>query len=339
MAPLIENNSLLAAWRALDGAATATGWRTIIVEKNGNCRLLAGRRFPGNEEAILVGFSTATVPHDKHLPQGHGFQVNRLERNLIGDGNVWVSLARLPVGSLDMFSLMAEDIVSFLKVRSADSEENIFRAFLNRIHAWQNFMNRGSLGILSGEAEIGLFGELIILKSLLTMGMPPIDVLNSWAGPSGGIQDFLVGTGAIEVKTTISPASFPAKISSLEQLDTSLIQPLFIAGVRLSLSESGMSLPEMAGSLRPFLTSDGIAASIYENRLIQAGLLEAHTGGYVRKFSHNNTAIFAVKDGFPKLTHENIPIEIGRANYELDLALIVEHSTELVDAVNILRGV
>lgn len=338
MAPQTENSGLLTAWRALDGVSTANGWRTIDLEMMGNCRLLAGRRFPGNEEAILVGFSTASIPNDKSLPQAHGFCVNRLERNLLGDGNVWISLARVPAGTLDMFSLMAEDIVAFLKIRHADSEENILRAFLSRIHAWLNFMNRGSLDILSAEAEIGLFGELLVLQGLLETGIPPIDVINAWQGPVGGVQDFLIGSGAIEVKTTIAPASFPAKISSLEQLDTSLVQPIFIAGVRLILDDAGVTLPEFAYKLRSQIDPDAAARSLYENRLIQAGLLEAHSGSYVRKFRHSYTYVFAVEESFPRLSQENVPIEIRRAHYELDLALINNHSSDLIAAIRILRG-
>jgi hypothetical protein len=338
MAPQTEIDSLLVAWRALDGTGTITGWRTINIMMHGNCRILAGRHFPGNEEALLVGFSTANVPHDKHLPQGQGFHTNRLERNLMGDGNVWVSLARLQAGSLEMFTMMADDIVCFLKVRSEESEDEVFRAFLGRIHAWQHFMDRGSLGILSPEAEIGLFGELIVLKSLLTFGVDAIDVLNSWVGPVGGIQDFLIGCGAIEVKTTISHNTFPAIISSLEQLDPSLIQPLFIAGVRLELRESGMILPEFSKILEKLLTGNRIAASMYENKILQAGLFNSHIGSYTRKFSHKSTDAYSVRDGFPRLTHESVSIEIKRVNYELDLSLTVGYRLELFDAVNILKG-
>jgi hypothetical protein len=156
---------------------------------NGNCRLLAGRYFPGNEEAILVGFSSVNVPPDRNLPQGHGFRVNRLERDIIGDGHIWVSLARLAAGSLDMFALMAEDIVNFLNSRAEESEDSIFHAFLGRIRAWQNFMDREGMGVLSAEAETGLFGELVILDKLISSGMSLMDAVNAWQGPVDGIQD------------------------------------------------------------------------------------------------------------------------------------------------------
>ena len=334
-----NTNTLRAAWRALDGSTGEGGWRTIPLEMKGNCRLLAGRYFPGNEEAILVGFRSVSVPQDKNLPQGHGFRVNRIERNIVADGHVWVSLARLTAGSLDMFALMAEDIVNFLNSRTTESEDSIFHAFLGRIRAWQNFMDREGAGILSAEAETGLFGELIVLDTLISTGMPTIDAVNAWQGPVDGIQDFLIGTGAIEVKTTASQGSFPAKISSLEQLDNSLVQPLYLAGVRVALHDSGMTLPAFAQTVRLKFSSDSTARSIFENRLIQAGLLEAHVDSYTRCFVHSSTVTFHVNEEFPRLTAGNVGIEIRKARYELDLALIKQPDAGIDRAIADLRGV
>lgn len=333
-----NGNTLRAAWRALDGSSGEGGWRTIPLEIKGNCRLLAGRFFPGNEEAILVGFSSVNVPQDNHLPQGHGFRVNRLERDIIADGHIWVSLARLAAGSLDMFALMAEDIVSFLSSRTTESEDSIFHAFLGRIRAWQNFMDREVAGILSAEAEIGLLGELIMLDTLIASGIPAIDAVNSWQGPIDGMQDFLIGTGAIEVKTTASQGSFLAKISSLEQLDNSLVNPLYLAGVRVALHDSGITLPMFAHAVRSKIASDSMARSIYENRLIQAGLLEAHAENYTRCFVHSSTVLFYVNEEFPRLTAGNVGIEIRKARYELDLALIKQPDTGIDKAIADLRG-
>ena len=334
-----NTTTLRTAWRALDGNTGEGGWRTIPLEIKGNCRLLAGRYFPGNEEALLVGFRSVNVPQDKNLPQGHGFRVNRIERNIVADVHVWVSLSRLAAGSFDMFALMAEDIVDFLNSRTTESEGSIFHAFLGRIRAWQNFMDRENVGVLSAEAETGLFGELIILDTLLVSGMPAIDAVNAWDGPINGIRDFLIGTGAIEVKTTASQGSFLAKISSLEQMDNSQVQPLYLVGVRVALHDSGTTLIAFADSLRSRFISDSSAQSIYENRLIQAGLIKAHTDSYTRRFIHSSTVTFHVNEEFPRLTASNVRIEIRKACYELDLTLIQQLDIGINKAIVDLRGI
>lgn len=334
-----NTSTLRTAWRALDGNTVEGGWRTIPLEIKGNCRLLAGRCFPGNEEALLVGFRSVNVPQDKNLPQGHGFRVNRIECNIVADVHVWVSLSRLAAGSFDMFALMAEDVVDFLNSRTTESEGIIFHAFLGRIRAWQNFMDRENVGVLSAEAETGLLGELIILDTLIMSGMPAIEAVNAWHGPINGIQDFLIGTGAIEVKTTASQGSFLAKISSLEQMDSSSVQPLYLAGVRVALHDSGTTLIAFADSLRSRFISDSSAQSIYENLLIQAGLIKAHTDSYIRRFLHSSTVTFHVNEEFPRLTTSNVRIEIRKARYELDLTLIKQLDVGINKAIVNLRGV
>ena len=67
-------------------------------------------------------------------------------------------------------------------------------------------------GVLGPEAEVGLVGELDVLDSHARAGHAA--ATQPWRrgrGPSDGLQDFVLGTGAIEVKTTMSaPSGFPA---------------------------------------------------------------------------------------------------------------------------------
>ena len=38
------------------------GWRTIEIATRLSCSVLAARHFPGNEEAVILGFSSAKIP-------------------------------------------------------------------------------------------------------------------------------------------------------------------------------------------------------------------------------------------------------------------------------------
>ena len=48
-----------AAWEALSGSGAEAGWCGIPVARAGVCELMAARRFPGNEEALLARCKTA----------------------------------------------------------------------------------------------------------------------------------------------------------------------------------------------------------------------------------------------------------------------------------------
>ncbi len=333
MAPQSEMDELLAAWRALAGSSGAEGWRTIPVAHGGPCPLLAGRHFPGNEEALLVGFNNICVPASELLPQGRGFLVSRADLGDDATGRVWVALRRQVAGGLDLFSMMARDIVIALATLRLADESRILHVFLARIRAWQEFMRREGDGVLCPEAEVGLFGELETLRNLIGAGLSRFDGVDAWKAPLDGIQDFLLGSGAIEVKTTISQAGFPARIGSLEQLDDSLARPLFLAGVRLALDSTGNTLTAEVAELRNLLREDPAALCLFDSRLLQAGFHDDCSGRYTRRFLPAMTRTLLVRDGFPRLTRANVAIEIRNARYELDLDLVSGTAVDIESAL------
>ena len=322
MAPASEDDRLLSAWRALSGAETTEGWRTIPVCQAQAFRLLAGRHFPGNDEAILVGFEAIRLPPQNQLPTGRGFRVERLDKSSPGGGLAWLALARQPAGNLEIFAMMTGDIVGLLESCIGISADRLFQIFLGRIRAWQAFMESGRDGMLSDEAELGLFGELLILRKLIEAGIPAEAAVEAWQGPMDGIQDFRVGPGAIEVKTSLATGSFPATISSMEQLDDSLVSPLFLAAVRLALLPGGQTLPELAASLADELTVSPPAQGSFRNLLMQAGLHDIHAERYTRRFTRLDTRFFTVDSDFPRLVRSSLPTPISRVRYELDLDLL-----------------
>jgi len=136
---------------------------------------------------------------------------------------------------------MVLDIIDTIRLARTVSEERSFHLFLTRIRAWQDFMRRGT-DAYSDHKQIGLYGELMTLLCTVKAGLHPAIPIDAWEGPLNGIQDFILGTGAIEVKTTIASAGFPATIESLDQLDDAARQPLFVAAVRLRVDDNGTSL-------------------------------------------------------------------------------------------------
>ncbi len=339
MALQSRKEDLLAAWRALAGSTGEEGWRTIPVTQGGPCRLLAGRHFPGNEEALLVGFASVRVPPVDQLPQGQGFFVSSATPGGDGASGVWIALRRQSAGSLDLFAMMADDVVSTLAGFHGADGEKLFRIFLARIKAWQDFMRRGGDCVLSPESEVGLFGELDILRDIISAGMAATAAVEAWQGPLDGVQDFMMGTGAIEVKSTVSPGSFPATVGSLEQLDDSLTRPLFLAGVRLAMTASGRTLPEQVAELRDLIREEVTARGLLDSRLLHAGFLDAAAERYTRRFSRAGGKVMQVSDSFPRLTRANVAIEIRRVRYELDLDLVSTGDVGIKQALRELGGI
>lgn len=317
-----EAETLVTAWRALTGSTACEGWRTIPVADWESYRMLAGRHFPGNEEAVLVGLRSVRVPPIEQLPEGNGFVVRIVDFEIESENRIWFALVHQAAGSLEMFAVMAADVASTLDSSKNEGDERLLKLFLERIRAWQSFMQRSGAGVLSPEAEVGLHGELVVLSRLIESGLPAVTAIESWRGPLDGIQDFQVGSCAIEVKTTISSGGFSATIISLEQLDNSLVAPLFLAGVRLRLDEKGLNLQDRVACIRNLLQFDSAALNTFEARLLYAGFSSSMSVIYPRRFNLDRVKIFFVDESFPKLTGARVPHEIRKVRYEIDLELV-----------------
>lgn len=319
MARASDAEALLQAWRALAGGSGGEGWRTIPLELGSPCRVLAGRRLPGDEEAVLVGFESVRLPSDAELPRGQGFRVATVAAGGLGGTHVWLALSRRSAGSPELFAMMAADILDLLGGVSGGGSGRLLRVFLNRIRAWQDFMERGHERVLGPEAEVGLAGELVVLGALVDAGLPPGSALDAWQGPRNGLHDFVIGAGAIEVKATVSTAGFPARIGSLEQLDDSIRQPLFVGAVRLAVDPAGSTLVDLVAGVRVLFAGDADQLSELDGLLIRAGFLDEMAGRYVRRFALSNIALLPVTGGFPRLTRMNVGAGIRAARYEIDL--------------------
>ena len=311
-----QNDEFVLAWNSLVGVAEGNGWRTILIAAAGSCVLSAGRRFPGNEEALLAGFSAAMVPAAEKLPEGQGFSIERVDPH--GDGQTWLALSRSSSGSVELFLAMVCDVSGVLDAEAGADEARLLRVFLGRVRAWQEFMRKGAQA-LSPEAEIGLVGEITLLAAIIEAGVPAAAAVESWVGPLDGIQDFELGTGAIEVKATLSSTGFPARIGSLEQLDDAVRQPLFVASVRLRQVADGQNLPDFVSALKASIAGDPEAERMFAERLLAAGYFDAHTDRYPRRFDLAGTRLIEVGLGFPRLTPGAVPAGVLKAMYEIDL--------------------
>ncbi len=312
------NNEFLMAWSALTSADAEPGWQAIALPPAGPLQLRAGRRSPDNAEAVLLCFPSAKLAAADKLPEGQGFAVERADPD--GSGKLWLALTRKSAGSAELFASMACDVLGVLDetVAAGSDEGKLLRVFIGRVGAWQEFMRKGSQA-LSPEAEIGLIGELTLLRAIIDAGVTAAIAVESWVGPLGGIQDFELGTGALEVKATLSAAGFPAKIGSLEQLDDSTRQPLFVAGARLRQTESGQNLPGFVEAMRLAIKGDAEAQRLLSERLLAAGYIDSHSGCYPRKFEPAGIRVVEVTGHFPRITSGTVPAGIMKAMYEIDL--------------------
>jgi len=332
----LPSDELSVAWSSLASTNDqAEGWRSSPISRPGAIMLHAGRRFPSGLEAVLARFGSASLPAATRFPEGSGFRIERTSPR--DDTAAWLALTRKPDGSLELFSAMARDIADLLDTCPATDEAKALTMLLSRARAWQEFMRKGSAP-LEAEAEVGLFGELAMLRAIIEAGIAPAAACEAWRGPIGGLRDFEIGTGGIEVKSTLSTTGFPARIGSLDQLDDTVRQPLFIAGLRMRQTPGGRSLPEAVEALRDIVMGDKEAERLLAERLIAAGYLDAHAGQYSRSFERNDSRVLLVAGDFPRMTPWSVPQGVIRASYDIDLEKVEGQVMPLPDALEALKA-
>lgn len=318
---LTEAEELEIAWRALSGQSHPTGRFTLPVGSAGT-RIRAGVLYPAEMETLLVGFDLQDLPSGDALPEGCGFRIERTTDNYDPAWAGWLCLTRQDSAGRDMFALMAADIVSSVAAAANRPDTAVLITMLSRIRAWQDFMRDPGRGRLSQEEEVGLFGELTVLHNLVSHGGNVAGVVDSWVGPARGLQDFQGDNFALEVKSTISPVGFPARISSLDQLDPAAGRAVMLAAVRLDANGNGTTLPVLVERTRDLAAQMPRTSGALERMLMLAGYNDGAAASYTRKFECVEIKIFDADENFPRLIRSEMRPEIRDASYEIDLDLL-----------------
>lgn len=88
----------------------------------------------------------------------------------------------------ELFRIMASDVFEHvLRTRSADAGA---LALCERLRRWKKFLQAaGEMG-MTQEQQVGLFGELVLLRLLVTRAdLAPRVLLDAWRGPLGESKD------------------------------------------------------------------------------------------------------------------------------------------------------
>ena len=335
MEPLISIKDILAVWHAFSHEDSTEGWRSIRIGTADKIAIIAGCRFPEKEEYIAFGFSEFQFPVGYRYPQCKGFHVLQNDK-IVGSGNsCWLVILKHKHVGLDMFGTMIEDLLKTMQRISSSNELYIFKSIVSRIRLWQRFMSKSALPVLSQEKELGLLGELTFLKKLLST-LEKEEALESWKGPLDEPKDFILGNGGVEVKSTAATKQFKAKISSLEQLDTSSVDPLFVIGYRFESNGPDGSLVSMINRIRDILIDDREILEKFEYLLLHYGYIDIYASEYTCIYSLKEKLVFRVIDGFPRITEENAMSGILDAKYEIDLSNLPQENLDYEEILKLL---
>ena len=297
------------------------GWHTRRIFPDGIYDIRAAILQPDVTPALLIEIASPALPPDVEYPSSRGFEL--FPEVVIPGPNGRVRLCLLLSERVyrEVFEVLCQDVAE--TVMRASSEPGAVQSLLSRLRIWQGFMKRYGPEGLSPEEQAGLFAELSFLKDSVIGQLPAPSAVESWKGPTGGVQDFQLPGCSVEVKsTTVLPAG-NIKISSLSQMDETRVRRLILCHMTLdACGASGLTLPEMVQELRSILgTEDESTLIRFNDCLTEAGYLDIHHGLYSgRHYMIREVRCFEITGGFPRIRASEVRSGVTSGSYSIEFS-------------------
>ena len=185
---------------------------------------------------------------------------------------------------------------------------------------WRSILERR--GRMDPRAEVGLFGELLVVRGLLSVDT---GAYAAWRGGLREEHDFGFGEADVEVKTT-SGERRHHWINGLTQLLETEDTPLWLLSLQITRGEDeqGVSLPELIDEVLELAGRQG--RELVEQNLSGAGWNERQRDLYAERWRlRAEPLLLRVGSGFPRLTPNllsGVAVDtalLRQVDYEIDL--------------------
>lgn len=278
----------------------------------------------GFNDQLLLSFMIISehVININNVPQTRSIKVNSALRN---DGKNVLSFSCKDASNKDIFCRLCFDMLE--SARNAAPSEKYTR-LIQRYYAWYRMLEGVRPTELSVNQQKGLCGELLFLDKLIDKKGDRLAV-ESWMGPCGTDQDFIMEDVWVEVKS-ISFSAESVQISSLEQLSTKT--PGFLSVYKMEqtngLDPQRFSVFSLANDIIKRIEIHPELEIEFREKIFFAGCDLNEDIYKTTFFALKGESLYAVQDDFPRLTKDTIPSGILSANYCIDLKTISSFKKE-----------
>lgn len=237
----------------------------------------------------------------------------------IGDGIVRLTLLLHDAEDFAIFRVLCGDLLEVTRPLAAGEAGRAMRMLLGRLGHWQQVLARRRVGRLSRQEEMGLLGELLLLRDILAARIGLSAGIAAWRGPYGDEQDFAVAGAIVEVKTQGASSDARFMVSSEDQLDATA-GPVLVCRQCLSTASDGAgdSLDDVAAGLVAATTHLPAANARLRCGLDAAGWAEGM--GYEGRWSLSERSWYRVADGFPCIVRSDLRPGVSRVRYQVAVA-------------------
>lgn len=305
-------------WRDLGVPDAAAGLSARRIADVGGARWGLYWAVDWRRDCLLVLIHSEGLTSQHRWPTLRGL---RVEREGAEDGQEFLVFRLTDAEHRDIFYRFCADLVS--AARAARSEQEAVDVCIMRTWRWHRLLKRGRDGLLTGEEQKGLIGELTILMERV---MPTIGVgqgIAAWVGPLGATRDFEIGPVGIESKAC-APLASSVRIASAHQLASDEAHALFLhvteVAPGLGNSSGVLTLRQVVERARAFIEShDTSVLGEFDQRLMAAGY-DADDDYDDQPWLIGDAAVFMVAEGFPRIVPPMLPSGVSDVRYQITLA-------------------
>ncbi len=217
-----------------------------------------------------------------------------------------------------LFYKFCDDIIE--QTRELKDLRDGYRAVTARFFQWKKMFVLSRNTFLTEPEIMGLIGEILFLKNILSKEIGLSEALKSWSGQELTHKDFSCDNRWYEVKT-INRGNPNVRISSLEQLDSEKDGELIVFSMeKMSAAYNGVTLNKLILETRQMFLSREESDDFLAKVALQGYEYNNYYDDFV--FEISNVMRYAVGKEFPKLTSANVPEAIAKASYDISLSEI-----------------
>ncbi|MHA7836180.1 MAG: PD-(D/E)XK motif protein, partial [bacterium] len=249
-------------WEAISTPRDATRVSMRRVGASHPFDFFRARDHQGRYLLILEG--NFAIRKAESLPTLAGIEIE-MTRNESGTCSLRLTL--LERSQTQTFGALCANLIRSTDSLNTHNDEAAVAAVVARLRRWQDLLRNRSEKVLTRPEQIGLFGELLVLRDVFLVHCDAASALSCWRGPESDEQDFIHSGWLIEVKTRLSTADSSVRISSENQLDT-VSGSISLCNQRLSISADASpearSLNGLVEEVRDNVEADAVAVDRLE---------------------------------------------------------------------------
>ena len=242
----------------------------------------------------------------------------RVRHRLLETGEV-IELSA-PPSHESVFSPFCREVADAIVVECREPWAAVAATVRNWQSAW-----RPLRPAMDKTVQVGLFGELLVLRSLMIPVLGPAAV-DQWSGPDSERHDFVGRRLHLEVKTTRRGRP-EHEISRLDQLRVPKGRQLLFVSVQLEQSVGGgETLATQLDATVDLLRADAAALDAFMVKMVDMGWSEEmRNSGELLRFFVRGASVYAVDNDFPRIPDDFAPPSgVVSVKYTIDLANLPE---------------